>query len=484
MQSKNSRFDKRGSDQSAAGQSAKMSKALAAQDEEVESGVLLKSGATSVEYNFKIPLMKQRLMNEGVWKFIDPAQEPGLPAAAGVINENVFNDLVGIDVDGATTARIVALNLEANNSFDEQVAAILPPHGPPPGGGAAWTPQQVAQRTAEINAQRSIALLNINMKTDDIRQQLYEREEVRQFKHKKFKDKQQTLGKEILSMFSSELLAPHMDDLNEKLFRKVWRGIARTFDGTAGGVDNSVTLYDEISEFTYCCEHTFEDNLTYVNRVGRMCNYPDPVLLVVLIRGIERSNVHYELKAVARLHKHLVTSTYDIVCESLRAVYSKLLNSGKLYVKPPKSTATAAVEMQNALHIQQMAFFSQVWGNDNGDNGGRGCPGGGRGRGRGRGRGGRGRGRGDSRGEKRGRDDNAPTCSHCSMTGHHADKCYKLHPCTICKSSSHGNWNHDNFVKIASERAARAGGGGGSTGVSRTSSLTEPFQQQHMHGMQ
>jgi hypothetical protein len=39
-----------------------------------------------------------------------------------------------------------------------------------------------------------------------------------------------------------------------------------------------------------------------------MCNYPDPVLLVVLIRGIERSNVHYELKAVARLHKHLVTS--------------------------------------------------------------------------------------------------------------------------------------------------------------------------------
>jgi hypothetical protein len=109
-------------------------------------------------------------------------------------------------------------------------------------------------------------------------------------------------------MFSSELLAPHMDDLNEKLFRKVWRGIARTFDGTAGGVDNSVTLYDEISEFTYCCEHTFEDNLTYVNRVGRMCNYPDPVLLVVLIRGIERSNVHYELKAVARLHKHLVTS--------------------------------------------------------------------------------------------------------------------------------------------------------------------------------
>ncbi|KAJ1381094.1 hypothetical protein B484DRAFT_426247 [Ochromonadaceae sp. CCMP2298] len=98
-----------------------MSKALAAQDEEVESGVLLKSGATSVEYNFK------------------------------------------------------ALTAEANNSFD-------------------------VQRAAEINAQRSIALLNINMKTDDLRQQLYEREEVRQLKLKKFKDKQQTLGKEFLSL--------------------------------------------------------------------------------------------------------------------------------------------------------------------------------------------------------------------------------------------------------------------------------------------
>jgi hypothetical protein len=49
MQSKNMRFDKNASEQSVAGQSVKM----AAQDKEDTSGVLLKSEAASVEYNFK-----------------------------------------------------------------------------------------------------------------------------------------------------------------------------------------------------------------------------------------------------------------------------------------------------------------------------------------------------------------------------------------------------------------------------------------------
>jgi hypothetical protein len=288
------------------------------------------------------------------------------------------------------------------------------------------------------------------MNEDVIAQQLYEREQTRQHKHKRFKDKQQAVGVVFLKIYATGLLQPYMDTLNDNRFRWVWTEIEKTCNGPAGGVDNSVSLLDEIGAYVYCCEHDFEDNLTYVNRLGAMVSYADDYKMVVLVRGIERSKIHIEMKTVARLHKHLPASTYDILVLALRTTYSQLPNSNSIKVITLKSSALIAIERQEALHVQvaerQEALFAAAL-----------ALGGGQGGGRGEGRGGHGgrEGRGGRQGSQMpdgGRlsgkrsTDTRLICTFCGLFGHEHDTCFKKHPCTKCGSNKHGNWNHNDEI--------------------------------------
>ncbi|KAJ1382411.1 hypothetical protein B484DRAFT_461912, partial [Ochromonadaceae sp. CCMP2298] len=299
--------NKKVQDAAAAGQSERKSRALANQQDELTTVVLLKSGASAIDHFSKKAMMVQRFRNAGAWSLFDDATEPpSVPPSSGgtpgpTTRENAFNDTQAINFDGDGATRITAMRTAA------QINA-----------GMIWTAADQRKAQLDVEAHRTRALLDVDLQLDAITQQFYDREQVRLAKSGRFKSKQKAAGSILFEMLSTELLQPYMDAINENRFRWVWREIGRNFDGTVGGIDNSINLLDKIGAYVYCCEHDFEDNLTYVNRLGSMVNYADDYKMVVLVRGIERSKIHIEMKTVARLHKHLPTSTYDILVLALR----------------------------------------------------------------------------------------------------------------------------------------------------------------------
>ncbi|KAJ1385257.1 hypothetical protein B484DRAFT_461312, partial [Ochromonadaceae sp. CCMP2298] len=407
---------------------SKMQRALAGQHEEVDTKILVKGACSGIEFSAQLPHIKARFQQEeNSWKLIDDAEEPppppaGIQAGEDPTQENSFDE-PAIDVDNAVQARLTEMEDAVNTAFDAQIAAIPPTApAPPPGGGAAWTAANVATRTAEINAQRAVALLNANMKLDDLRQQNETREFNRRRRKKSFSERQQACGKVFTEVFATEILSPWMQALTSHRYRFVFRRLCSSLDGTLGGTDTTISVINEINSYVYCSELSMDDNIQYLNHLCTAANYADSYRLVCLLGAIDRSpSVHREIRETASLHRR-IASTYPVLVQALRTAYSILINTGKITqgVKSHKEHAS----------VTAAAALAQGGGNPTGGK--------------------RRNTQGDRLDKNKGNNGPGPHrqgkltktkddrhCSTCNKSGHTAADCWQTHPCGQCGSKTH-----------------------------------------------
>lgn len=458
----------------------RMVRALAGQQDSESSRLLFRGAVSSVEFSAKLPVFISRCQQENNgWKLMDPATEPAFdPAApyaqvpganaANTVRENTFDDPV-IDVDAVVLARIAELTLEANNSFDALVAAVPVP-------GPNWTHGQQAQMTADHNAQRQIALLNINMKTDDIRLQTDTREANRKRRLKSFTECRQSVSKIINECVAEELLAPFRDTLTDHKYRFFYRSLCAAHDGSLGGTNTILAVINELNNYVYCHELSMDENLQYVGHLCHLAGYNDSYRLVTLLNAIDRSPyVHREIKNVASFHRHN-SSDYARTSQALRTTYSNLLNDGLISQAPKRrDTAAAATASQCTCdcnicrataaaaaagggdHEEAMINYGagggskkRNWGGDPPDNGN------------------------DGPGRKRSVQKTGAKrhCNTCGKDGHTDEDCWQTHPCSTCGSTTHGDWNHDRVVAKEAKKTNSEG----------TLNLTEQFKRMNGSG--
>jgi hypothetical protein len=161
----------------------KISRALAGTIEDAVTKVLIKWGASALEYSARRPLMIQMFTNDNCWGLIDPLNEPLPPVPVlgapivdpRITKENVFDDLIPIDIDGVIKTKLGELRGENQNSFQAQLDAV-PAATVYPGNaaaqaaalavavasGTAWTAIHVRTAKSAIKAQKARALMQIN----------------------------------------------------------------------------------------------------------------------------------------------------------------------------------------------------------------------------------------------------------------------------------------------------------------------------------
>ncbi|KAJ1392889.1 hypothetical protein B484DRAFT_408364 [Ochromonadaceae sp. CCMP2298] len=300
----------------------RMVRALAGQQESENSSLLFRGAVSGVEFSAKLPVFISRLQQENnAWKLIDPATQPAFDqnapyaqvpgaTAQNTVRENSFDD-PEIDVHAVVAARVAELTLDANNSFDALVAAI-------PVTDPNWTHGQQAQMTADYNAQRQITLLNINMKTDDIRLQTDTREANRKRRLKSFTECRQSCSKIINECVAEELLASLRGALTDHRYRYFYKSLCTAHDGSLGGTDTILAIINELNNYVYCHELSMDKNQQYVSHLCHLAGYNDDNRLVTLLNAIDRSpHAHREIKEVAGFHRRN-GSHYPKTAQALR----------------------------------------------------------------------------------------------------------------------------------------------------------------------
>jgi hypothetical protein len=294
------------------GMRERISRALATSVEESSTATaLLKPGTSAVEFAAKFPLIQLRFKTEkNCWHLIDNDTEPNpaLGVDPTITRETEFTE-PEIDIELAVTDRLDAMRVQVNTAFRRELTAV-PQAGNAAAGGNHWTAGHVANAKSKIKAQRARAILEVMLKEDDLRAVKVSDERARKARKKTFKEMQEACSKMFLEIFATEVLSPFLADLNEQRYRKVWRGIQSAFDGSLGGTDNTVNLVEEINNFVYCSDHSFDSNVQYLNHLCALVDYSDAFRLVCLLRAIDRATrVHKEIRETALIHKRL-TSDY------------------------------------------------------------------------------------------------------------------------------------------------------------------------------
>ncbi|KAJ1384869.1 hypothetical protein B484DRAFT_461401 [Ochromonadaceae sp. CCMP2298] len=299
------------------------------------------------------------------------------------------------------------------------------------------------------NAQRQIALLNINMKTDDIRLQKVTREANRKRRLKSFTECRQSVSKIINECVAEELLAPFRDTLTDHKYHFFYRPLCAAHDGSLGGTNTILAVINELNNYVYCHELSMDENLQYVGHLCHLAGYNDSYRLMTLLNAIDRSpHVHREIKNVASFHRHN-SSDYARTLQALRTTYSNLLNDGLISQAPKRRDSAAAATASPCTcdcnicratvaaaaagggdNEEAMINYGtgggskkRNWGGDPPDNGNDGS----------------GRRRVSQRTDKR-------HCNTCGKDGHTNEDCWQTHPCSTCGSTTHGDWNHDRVV--------------------------------------
>jgi hypothetical protein len=447
--------------------SERVSRALATSFEEQTTSILLKAGASSIEWNAKRDRILQVFKNKkNSVKFISDIDEP-VPFSANYLlpNENKFDRPDTIDVAAVAADRVIELKALVDGAFQPELDAI------PAAPEAGWTAEQIHTVRRQLTSDRSKARLGCDLQLDSLKKQQFDMEQARLRDLKDFDGSFEACGDLFLELFDPAILAPHMQWLNSGFYRRVWRAIQSAYDGSLGGTTNTMALIDELRSYTYCHDHPMEQNIAYLDRAGDLCTFSDEFKMVTLTQGIERStHCHKKIREIAA-HHLLAESTYRKTCSSLLACYSQLLNAGIITQNTKKQSTSLAEE---SLHLQEKAFQSGVNSVHGGGRGGRG-----RGRGRGAGRGdggGRDGGRGGALGKRGG--DTRGACHYCGKLGHHQHQCFKKNPCTICGSDRHGDWNHSKSAGAdapLTEQAMPDSGGGGAAAPK----LSQVFEQFH-----
>jgi hypothetical protein len=418
----------------------RMVRALAGRQDDSTSTIILKGAAGGVEFKAAKEILIGYFQEAECYKFIDPAAEPphqpGDPADA--VLENTFIE-PPINVVAVANQRFQALLLAINTAFDIQDAAV-PAAGNVAAGGANWTVMHNANRLAELQAQRAVAILDAEMKRDDIQAQQEAKEVNRLSRQKSFKKGRAACGGVFNERIAAELLSSHREDLNAYRYRKVWKNLCARLDGTLGGVNNTMSVVTEITNFFYCSSLSMDDNIQYTDHVCALANYDEEHKRAVLLSAIDKSpRLHKEIREAAAAHKYM-NSDYPHLVQALRTTYSTLINNGKISQSPKEQEPIThyASETANLIDTKRKGGGWPPNPDARYPPGGkhkkRGAP------------------NPNGPGGKRIKAGEARYCAHCKVNGHTDAECWQLHPCTKCGSKTHGDWNHDRVVSRANSK--------------------------------
>jgi hypothetical protein len=430
---------------------------------------------TGVEILGKLPqAIAAFKKEEDSYRLIDPATEPqwagpGIQDLAVAI-ENTYEFMVPINTNQETIDRLIVIRDATNNAYDALRDAIPPAAPAGPGGAQAWTQQHVINKQAEVAAQRAAAMLNAELKTDDIRMAAEAREATRRRGLKTFEERQTACLGVFHSIISPEMLQPYMNQLANRRFRQVFRDLIAAHDGTRAGIDNRMAVISELSAYIYSSDVSMGDNIQYIEILSGIAGFDDSQKLVVLLTGLERCpSVHPELKHTAGLHRRL-NSDYTTVSTALVKAYAVLLNTGKITQDPagkkPQTAERSAASFDTEKLLKQR--IKDLEENRQGRQARKRAAALNLNTGPGRGPK---KQKGDAKADVR-------HCKTCHKDGHDTADCWINNPCSRCGSTTHGDWGHDRAVAKEEKRAAGAGGGsqGSSTGMG---SLSDQFTNVH-----
>jgi hypothetical protein len=209
-------------------------------------------------------------------------------------------------------------------------------------------------RLAELQAQRAVAVLNAGMKRDDIQAQQEDKEVNRLSRQKSFKKGRAACGGVFNERIAAELLSSHREDLNAYRYRKVWRNLCARLDGTLGGINNTMAVVTEITNFFYSSALSMDDNIQYTDPVCALVNYDEAHKVAVILSAIDKSpRLHKEIRETAAAYKYM-NSDYAHLVQALRTTYSSLINNGKISqsAKEPEPNSHFASETANLVNTK------------------------------------------------------------------------------------------------------------------------------------
>mmetsp|Transcript_12361 Transcript_12361/g.27737 ORF Transcript_12361/g.27737 Transcript_12361/m.27737 type:complete len:223 (+) Transcript_12361:162-830(+) len=193
--------------------SYRIERALATAKQDKDDYVLLRSGMTGIEFLSKMPACVAAFKKEeDCWRLIDPNTVPPYMGAGqqnlAVSLENEFAESAPLNTVLIVAERLTALRDATAVAFDALRAAVPIEAPAGPGGQQAFTAQQRANRLAQVDAERAGALLQAEMKTDEIRMAAEAREALRRRAHSKFEDRQTGALTVFHKIVAPELLGP------------------------------------------------------------------------------------------------------------------------------------------------------------------------------------------------------------------------------------------------------------------------------------
>jgi hypothetical protein len=437
-----------------------------ATSKEAESGkTLIRGGMTGVAVKAKEAQVIAAFVAVKGWKLIDKSKEPpwvGLPADYNPSEpvETVFSDPHKINVDQVVTDRLLVLQGKVTTCFDTLLNAIQPPTPLPhdPATGTPITANDVLRRTAEVQAGRAAAVLSTELKEDDIRSHAEDREKNRRTSEKNYEQVVADTLAVFYQVFSHELLSFYSVDLKAGRYRKVYYNLMASLDGSRIGTDNTLVVMTELTNYVYASEATMMDNVQYMNILCETAGLDDSQKLVLFLNGLDRApNVHGELRATAAQFRR-DNKSWDVISAALCDSYNVLLTAGKI----SQDTKSSSSSTEHSAHVAELR--QKIKSLEKERAGGK-------------------RARvqaaaanaanaaftGPGRGAKAAKTKDDRFCDHCKAKGHTDADCYKLHPCPVCGSTTHGAWNHDRAVAKEAEASTPASPG--------TTSLTSQFKK-------